>query len=68
MNKYKVQITKTYVIDLQLSEVATQEDIIKVAEDILDAKMLSGTEHYNQTGDTDFLVFDVTNTDDPFNA
>lgn len=61
---YKVQITKTYVIDVTS---INEDSAIQCAENILDMQMLNGTEHYNQTGDTDFMVFDVTNTDDDFN-
>ena len=64
MKKYKIEIEKTYCIDVQ------EDDIFKakeLAEEYLDKAMLAGTEHYNQTGDTNFSVYDVSNTDDPFN-
>lgn len=68
MEKYKVEITKSYCIDLLLSEKATDEEqVIAEAEKILDLKMLCGTEHYYQTGDTEFTVYNITDTDDPFN-
>ena len=61
---YKVQITKTYVIDVT----SINEDFAKQgAQNILDIKMREGIEHYNESGDPDFVVFDVTNTDDDFN-
>jgi len=63
MNKYKVSITKTYCIDVLAT---SEEQVIQLAEPILDQKMLDGTEHYNQTGDTDFMVYEVTNTEDLF--
>lgn len=64
MNKYKVQITKTYCIDLLAENEKTATD---TALEKLDEYMLAGEEHYYQTGDTDIETFDVTNTDDPFN-
>lgn len=67
MNKYKIEITKTYCIDI-LSDETDYEKLQDMASEILDQKMLSGTEHYNQTGDTEYSVYDVTGSDDPFNA
>jgi len=64
MNKYKIEITKTYAIDVLAKNGL---EATNKAEEILDADMLAGTEHYRQTGDTDFSIFDVTDTDDPFN-
>lgn len=64
MNKYKVEITKTYCIDVLEHH---ENEAIEKAEAILDEKMLQGTEHYLQTGDTVFNTYDVSNTDDPFN-
>lgn len=62
MKNYKVQIIKTYCIDVKAEE--NNAELIQRAENILDKNMLNGTEHYMQTGDTDFMVFDVTGTDD----
>lgn len=64
MKKYKVEITKTYCIDV---EATSDKEAIEKAEPILDQAMLDGTEHYKQIGNTDFITYDVTNTDDPFN-
>lgn len=64
MKKYKVEITKTYVIDVLAND---RQEAENKAQDILDADMLAGTEHYRQTGDTFIQTYDVTNTDDPFN-
>lgn len=66
MNKTKVSITKTYTIDLYTKANDTQEDIYKTAETYLNSQILSGTEHYYQTNETEYILFDVTNTDDPF--
>lgn len=64
MKKYKVEITKTYCIDVE----ATSRELAEAeAENILDQAMLDGVEHYKQIGDTEFITYDVTNTDDPFN-
>lgn len=63
MNKYKVEITKTYCIDVLANNTA---EAIEKAEPVLDQKMLLGTEHHYQTMDTDFVVYDVSDTDDPF--
>ncbi len=64
MNKYKIEITKTYCIDVFAE---SQGDAENVALNKLDEFMLGGTEHYYQTGDTDIVAYDVTNTDDIFN-
>lgn len=66
MKKLKIEITKTYCIDILCDNETTQEQAIEQAENILDRKMLGGTDHYVQTGDTEFQVYDVTNTEDPF--
>lgn len=66
MKKYKVEITKTYCVDLLAKEDTAEETLIEQAEIRLDTAMANKTEHYLQTGDTEFTVFDVTNTDDPF--
>lgn len=58
----KVEITKTYCIDL-LSDETDYEKLQDLACEILDQKMLQGTEHYNQTGDTDYTVYEVGDDD-----
>lgn len=69
MNKYKVEFIQTdkYVIDV----LADNEEQARVlAERKFDSVSIDGILHYYQTGDTDFkidTVYDVTNTDDPFN-
>lgn len=67
MKKYKIEITKTYCIDI-LSDETDYEKLQDTACEILDQKMLAGTEHYNQTGGTEYSVYDVTGSDDPFNT
>jgi len=69
MNKYKVEftITTNYVVDI----LADTEDIAKeiATTKFADIKA-SNTEHYYQSEDTDeqiTTVYDVTNTEDPFN-
>lgn len=62
--KYKIEITKTYCIDLLADNEKTATD---QALEKLDEYMLAGEEHYYQTGDTVIETYDVTNTDDPFN-
>ncbi len=67
MKKYKIEITKTYCIDI-LSDETDYEKLQEMACEILDTKMLQGTEHFFQKGDTEYSIYDVTGTDDPFNA
>lgn len=62
MNTYKVQFTKTYVIDVQAHD--ETEATIKAREE-LTSSQYQGTDHYNET-DEDVVVFDVTDTDDDF--
>ncbi len=67
MNKYKVEFiqTKKYVIDVLASD--EQEATDKAQEKW---GKLDGTEHYHEVGDSVLdvgVVYDVTNTDDPFN-
>ena len=69
MKKYKVEFieTRAYVIDT-LAE-SEDEAIDKATHKFSEIKQ-SRTEHYYQVGDTDWSsnnVYDVTNTDDPFN-
>lgn len=69
MNKYKIQITQsdTYCVDIQANtEAEARELVAKYWNEIAD----NGTQHYYQDGDTTTeitTVYDVTNTDDPFN-
>jgi hypothetical protein len=67
MQKLKIEITKTYCIDILADDTESQEVSIQKAEQILDSRMVSGTEHYLQTSDTDITVYNVTDTEDPFN-
>lgn len=69
MNKYKVELkmTETYVVDV----LAKSEDLA-IAEADTKWKEIedNNTEHYYQVGDIKTEVgnvYDVTNTDDPFN-
>jgi hypothetical protein len=64
MKKFKVEITKTYCIDV----LAENEDEAKAkAEPILDEKMADRLEHYFESKDTEYTFYDVTNTEDEFN-
>ena len=63
MKKYKVEITKTFCLDV-LGE--SEEQAKSIAENSLESLEKDDKHHYNQTGDTEFLVYDVTETDDPF--
>ena len=63
MKKYKVEITKTYCIDVKAK---TEDGAKYLAENILEGLEAKDQQHHNQTGDTEFMVYDVTNTDDPF--
>jgi len=64
MKKYKVEITKTFCIDVYEED---EEKAKNKAEIGLQELEKVDRQHYNQTGDTEFLVYDVTDTDDPFN-
>ncbi len=64
MKKYKVEITKTYTLDV-LAE--NEKEATDKAEADLTGLEAKDQQHYNQTGDTDFIVYDVTDTDDSFN-
>ena len=64
MKKYKVEITKTFCIDVKAK---TEDGAKYLAEDILESIEAKDQQHYKQTGDTEFMVYDVTDTDDPFN-
>lgn len=69
MNKYKVEFTetKTYIVDVKAkSEKEATTKAGKKFKDILN----SGIEHHYETEDPCVnvgIVYDVTNTDDPFN-
>lgn len=69
MRKYKVEFIQTncYVVDVlaESEQEATDKASIKWSE-----ISKQGTEHYHQVEDTTTsigTVYDVTNTDDPFN-
>jgi hypothetical protein len=69
MNKYKVEIVKksTFVVDVLAKN--EEEATTKAQEKWLEIGEM-GTEHYYQNGNTEVevgTVYDVTNTDDPFN-
>lgn len=64
MNKYKVEITKTFCLDV---EAENEEQAKDLAENDLIKLEVEDRQHYYQTRDTDFTVYDITNTDDPFN-
>ena len=66
--KYKIEIVKTYCIDIETQNETDQNTLNHYAEQFLDRAMLAGSEHYLQTGDTEFVVYDVTHTDDPFTS
>jgi hypothetical protein len=69
MNKYKVEFTTTqkHVIDVQaINEQEARELVITYYNQKVDTDTL----HYYEYGDEETeisTVFDVTNTDDPFN-
>lgn len=60
MKSYKVQFTKTYVIDVQAHD--ETEATIKARGELTQAQYM-GVDHYNET-DEDVVVFDVTGSDD----
>lgn len=62
MNNYKVQFTKTYVIDVVAHN---EEEATVKARGELTQKQYLGIDHFNET-DEDIVVFDVTDTEDPF--
>ena len=64
MQNIKVQITKTYCIDVIAKD---NIEALELAKPILDQKMRNGTDHYFETVEPDYIFFDVTNTEDPFN-
>jgi len=70
MKKYKVEIEETvrYCIDVEAKD---EDEASELAQNKFYGEIAdSGTAHYYQVGDTSSLVeniFDVTNTDDPFN-
>ena len=64
MKKYKVEITKTFCIDVKAK---TEDGAKYLAENILESIEAKDQQHYKQIGDTEFMVYDVTDTDDPFN-
>lgn len=64
MTNYKVQITKTYVIDVVAENEAEAQ---KRAAYVLESKENTLMQHYHESESPDIVVFDVTNTDDAFN-
>jgi hypothetical protein len=64
MQKYKVEITKVYCIDVLAKY---QQEAEEKAGNILFEELQNSRGHYLQTGDDVITTFDVTNTDDPFN-
>ncbi len=69
MKKYKIEIeqTETFVVDI-LAE--NEEQAQEMATEYFSKIKNGGMEHMYQIGDTDWntgTIYDVTNTDDPFN-
>lgn len=69
MHRYKVEIIQTekYVVDVLAKNEAEARGH---AEEKWNKIAGNGTAHYHQQGDTEMeygIVYDVTNTDDPFN-
>lgn len=69
MNKYKVEITQKhyYIVDV-LEE--NETDARKSAYAKWNEAVKTGTEHYLEDHDPEMeieTIYDVTNTDDPFN-
>ncbi len=70
MKKYKVEITEhqKYIIDVTAK---TQQEAEKIAEEKWEMLSTTGLYHFHEDGDptTELTeVFDVTDTDDPFNS
>ena len=69
MKKYKVEIkeTKTFVVDV-LTE--TEDEAKKIALAELEIVKENRTEHYHETGDAEIetIIYNVSDTDDSFNA
>ena len=70
MKKYKVEFlqTETFIVDV-LAE--NEEQANKLATKKFSEIKQDETEHYYQIGDTDWntgTIYDVSETDDPFNA
>jgi len=63
MNKYKVEITKTYCMDVKAWN---RDEAETEAETMLEELEAKDMQHFKQTGDTIFLTYNVTDTDDPF--
>ena len=69
MKKYKVEFNQiqTYVIDILADN---EQEATSLAEKKLEELTNSGLLHYKEEGDLETEVvdiYDVTNTDDPFN-
>jgi hypothetical protein len=68
MKKYKVEIVQKeiFVVDVKAE---SEKEAKKIATDVWNGIAHVGTYHYRQQGDTqmDFgIIYDVTETDDPF--
>lgn len=64
MKNYKVEVYPKFCIDIQAED---EKEIRDKAEEYLYEAMRNGTAHYLSTGETEYIVYDVTDTDDPFN-
>jgi uncharacterized membrane protein len=63
MKNYKVEISKTFCIDVKAKN---EEEAKERAEISLEELEKRDKQVYSQTGDTIFMVYDVTDTDDFF--
>lgn len=64
MQKYKIEITRTYCIDI---EAKTEAEAQAIATTYLDSHMANRTEHYLESRDPEYTTYNVTDTEDPFN-
>jgi hypothetical protein len=62
MQSYKVQFTKTYVIDIQAHN--EEEATIKARQELTQAQYNGVDQNYES--DNEVIVFDVTGSDDDF--
>jgi hypothetical protein len=73
MNKYKVEFTEKATVKYCIDVLAESEDKAKeLAEPVMQQVLGNGTYHYYETDRDETVpeisyVYDVTNTDDPFN-
>jgi uncharacterized membrane protein len=63
MKKYKVEISKTFCIDVKAKNGEEAKDRAELDLEELEKE---DNQVYSQTGDTIFTVYDVTDTDDHF--